>query len=306
VTNDQIAAIECNLFPAARGLVRERVDFPWHQDATGNFTASSRQSSQAVAIDVFQTVNWISSRNRIVAAWAELLRLPVAPDDNWDLTLEYRVDKALLGEPRESQIDVLAQSKSGIVVFECKFTESDGGGCSQVNSIGKGAHKGLRQCNGNYEEQVNPANGKSARCALIAKGVRYWDLIPDVLNIDANMDHTPCPVAGGSYQWMRNLVAARALSLKAGVPAAFGLVYADGPFPMAKKLEDPAWKKSLTDSVAGRAVHLEAVSYQELIRVARDVAIEEDSNTLQVLSDWVQRKFDKVGKRMGSYDDRNW
>jgi hypothetical protein len=197
---------------AIRGLVGERVDFPWHQDVGGNFTARSRKSSQAVAIEVFETVSRLPSRNHIVGAWAELLRLTVTPADSWELTLEYRVDKALLGELRESKIDVLAQAKSGIAVFECKFAETDGGECSQVHKLSKGANEGMRQCNGNYEEQVNPVNKKLGRCALTAKGVRSWDLIPDVMNIDANMDHTPCPVAGGSYQWMRNLVAARALS----------------------------------------------------------------------------------------------
>ena len=114
MTNDQILAIERNLFSAARGLVRKRVDFPWHQDAKGDFTASCRQSSQAVAIDLFETVNRLPSRNRIVSAWANLLRLPVIPADNWELKLEYGVGKALLGELRESQIDVFAQSKSAI------------------------------------------------------------------------------------------------------------------------------------------------------------------------------------------------
>jgi hypothetical protein len=291
MTNDQILAIERNLSPAVRGLVRERLGFPWHRGA------HRPQSSQAVAIDVFGTVDRLPSRNRIVGAWAELLGLPAVPADNWELTLECSVDKALIGEPQATQIDVLAKSERGIIVFECKFTESDGGGCSQVHKRSKGAHKGMSQCNGNYQAQVNPVNKKASRCALTAKGVRYWDLIPDVMNIDAKIDHSPCPVAGGSYQWMRNLVAARALSLQAGVPAVFGLVYADGRFPIAKKLKDPAWKKSLTDSVAGRAVHLETVSYQELIRVAQDVAIDEDAETIEELKQWIQRKFDEAGKR---------
>jgi hypothetical protein len=294
MTNEQLLSIECNLFAAARGLVREQVGFPWHRGA------HSRQSSQALAIDLFETVARLPSRNRIVGAWAELLRVPVTPADNWNLTLEYTVPKALLGEPQGTQIDALAKSESGIIVFECKFTEADGGGCSQVDQRDKGAYKGLRQCNGNYEEQVNPANKKASRCALTAKGVRYWDLIPEVMNIDAKVDHAPCPVAGGSYQWMRNLVVARALSLKAGVPAVFVLVYADGPFPMAKKLKDPTWRKQLTDSIAGRAVHFEALSYQELIRVAQDAAIDEDAKKLEELIDWVQRKFDEVGKRLAS------
>ena len=283
MTNDQLLAIERNLFAGARELVHERADFPWHRGA------NSRKSSQALAIDLFGTVARLPSRNCIVAAWAELLRLPVSPGDNWELALEYSVEKNLLGEPQETQVDVLVKSESGIAVFECKFTEADGGGCSQV-------HK----CNGNYEEQVNPVNKKVARCALTAKGVRYWDLIPDVMNIDANRDQRPCPISGGSYQWMRNLVAARALSQKAGVAAAFGLIYADGPFPIAKKVKDPTRMKELTDSVVGRAVHFEAISYQELIRVARHAAISEDIKQLDELSDWIQRKFDEAGKRLAA------
>ena len=61
-----------------------------------------------------------------------------------------------LSELRETQIDVLAKSTSSIVALECKFTEADGGECSQVHKLGKSAHKGMCQCNGNYEEQVNP------------------------------------------------------------------------------------------------------------------------------------------------------
>jgi hypothetical protein len=292
MTNDQLLKIERNLFATAQGLVRERADFPWH------WGVHSRNSSQALAIDVFATVDRLPSRNRIVGAWAESLRLPVRPADNWDLALEYPVEKSLLSEPSQTQIDVLAKSTSSIVVFECKFTEADGGECSQVHPLGKGAHKGMRQCNGNYEKQVNPVNKKVGRCALTTKGVRYWDLIPDVMNIDANRDHTPCPIAGGSYQWMRNLVVARALSQEAGVPAAFCLVYADGPFPIAKKLKDPTWRKQLTDSVVGRAVHFEAISYQELIRVARDAATNGDIKQLDELNEWVQGKFDEAGKRL--------
>jgi hypothetical protein len=133
MTDEELLAIERNLFAVARGLVRERVDFPWHRDDSGQCTASCQKSSQALAIDVFETVDRLPSRNRIVGAWAELLRLPLAPADNWELTLEYPLPKALLGELRETQIDVLARSSNGIVVFECKFTEADGGGCSQVH-----------------------------------------------------------------------------------------------------------------------------------------------------------------------------
>jgi hypothetical protein len=56
----------------------------------------------------------------------------------------------------------------------------------------------------------------------------------------------------------------------------------------------------LNDSVAGRTVHVEAISYQELIRVARNAAISEDIGTLDALRDWVQQKLDDVGGHLAS------
>lgn len=82
--------------------------------------------------------------------------------------------------------------------------------------------------------------------------------------------------------------------------AGFCTVYADGPFPIAKKLKDPTWRKQLTDSVVGRAIHVEAISYQELIRVARQAAVNEDIATLDALSSWVQKKCDDVGRHLAS------
>jgi hypothetical protein len=64
MTDEQRLAIERNLFEVARDLVRERANFPWHRDDSGQFTASCQKSSQALAIDVFHTVDRLRSRNR--------------------------------------------------------------------------------------------------------------------------------------------------------------------------------------------------------------------------------------------------
>jgi hypothetical protein len=138
--------------------------------------------------------------------------------------------------------------------------------------------------------QVNPVNGRSARCALAGKGIGYWEHVPEVLGIDAETDHRPCPFFGGWYQWMRNLVAALAMMKESGLPAAFVVVFADGPFPMARKVASTEWKQ-LTASAEGGTVPLRAVSYQQLLESARTAATPADRPIVAELNAWVERKM---------------
>lgn len=290
----EIGAIEANLFPDVRDLVRGDLQFPWHRDGRKVVTASQVVSSQALAIDLFGTIRKLQSRDDIFSAWIQHLGLTfVGP---WAVELEALVPKAMLGEPRSTQIDVLARGCTGLIAFECKFTEPDGGACSQPTPIAKGGNAGKRQCDGRYVEQENPVNGVRSRCALTGKGIRYWSLVPEVMNIDPLEDHTPCPFSGGWYQWMRNLVAAAALGRGAGVPSAFVVVYADGPFPMAQKIKAPAWA-DLALAVEGGAVPLRAASYQELLRLAREAASNNDAQTLDDLTQWIERKLILAARR---------
>jgi hypothetical protein len=74
----------------------------------------------------------------------------------------------------------------------------------QPGLIREGAHIGKRQCDGMYRSQTNPVNGKTSRCALSGKGMRYWDVIPKLFDYDAQVDHidTACPFKGhGSLGW---------------------------------------------------------------------------------------------------------
>ena len=284
----EIEAIEGNLFPYVRDMVRHDVRFPWHRDRRKIVTASQVVSSQAKAIDLFGTIRKLPSRDDIVLAWTQHLGLNFAGP--WTVELEALVPKAILREPTSTQIDVLARGSSGLIAFECKFTEPDGGACSQPRQIVAGSNAGKRQCTGHYVQQENPVNGLSSRCALTGKGIRYWSLVPDVMNIDPFENHTPCPFSGGWYQWMRNLVSAAALGRQAGVRSAFVVVYADGPFPMAQKINNPAWS-DLLRTVEGREVPLRAVSYQELLQVARGAARELDACTLDELTRWIERKL---------------
>jgi hypothetical protein len=134
-----LAQIESGLFPAARSVISERPDFPWHLDKKRIPTATLAASSQAIAIDFFQTIKSLSSREVIMAAWNKHLGIPFRGP--WSIELEHVLSKSLLNEPRSTQLDALGISDDGVITFECKFTEPDGGGCSQPNPIQSGAHK---------------------------------------------------------------------------------------------------------------------------------------------------------------------
>jgi hypothetical protein len=288
LNSNEIETVEANLFPHARQLVRKAPVFPWHRDQAGLVTAGRRESSQALALDLFVTIDSLGSRDAILNAWMTALSLQSGA--HWSIEPEVCLPRALLGEPRPSQIDVRAQSGASIVLFECKFTEPDGGGCSQPRTITSGRHAGMAQCSGAYVEQVNPVNGVSARCALSGKGIRYWEFVPEVLAFDPTSDYRPCPFASGWYQWMRNLVAARALSKESGLPAAFVVVYADGPFPMAGKVKSEEWQR-LVETATGRAVPLRVASYQQLLAWAVTAAAPDERPILRDLTAWIERKF---------------
>lgn len=289
LTAAERALIAANLFPGAHDVLN-RVGFPWHRDRDGAATAGLPQSSQALALDLFETVRGLASASTILDAWSDMLGCQLG--DTITITPEVEIKRELLGEPRPTQVDVLLDGRRSVTLLECKFTEPDGGSCSQTQ---KRVNRRLpeapavAQCNGRYEEQVNPLTGQSARCVLTAKGVRYWDFIPKVLDIRADVDHTPkCPFAGGSYQWMRNLVGAYALGVTSHRAGAFAIVYADGAFPMAKKLRTKEWATFVAQLTG--AVPLRSASYQELVTRAREATSGADGSALDALARWVARK----------------
>ncbi len=117
--------------------------------------------------------------------------------------------------------------------------------------------------------------------------------VPQLLNVDSNRDYAPCPFKGGWYQWMRNLVACAAMTEPTGKRGMFAVVYADGPFPMARKVGSPEWRE-FTRCAEGRSVPVATVSYQKLVRWALAAASEDDVALLERLEKWVERKIDSV------------
>ena len=182
----QIEAIKRNLFSDSHTAIEDWEQFPWHTDRSGVVTAPKVESSQALAVEVFGTIAVSPDRNKILNQIASRIGLPSG--DDWHLQLEWQDSESLLREPRPTQVDACALSSKAVMIFECKFTEV-GGPCSQPMPIRTGVHKGLRQCNGNYEMQTNPANGQTAKCVLSAKDIRYWDVIPSVLTFDNSNDY---------------------------------------------------------------------------------------------------------------------
>ncbi len=279
-------AIRANLFPGSQAAICDWSEFPWHRDGAGVIQTFKVESSQALAIDVFGTIKVSRDRDRILGALA--LQCGVPSDGPWTLELEWTDRDRLLGERRPTQVDAIALGRRGLLVIECKFTEV-GGGCSQPSEIAKGAHRGLRQCNGNYALQTNPVNGREARCALTGKEIRYWEIIPEVFGLDPEQDYRPCPFRGEAYQWMRNVVLAQRLASTRGLSSAVIAAYADGDwFPTALKVRSGF----LGQPVASGKTSVVPLSYQSIVALARSVV--NDQSDWIALAAWVMRKIKMV------------
>ncbi|MFT5327332.1 MAG: hypothetical protein ACI8P0_005221 [Planctomycetaceae bacterium] len=188
MTPEERTHIESNLFPASRAAIGSWDSFRWHHDRQRRVDTWKPHSSQALAIDVFGLLSAVSQSDRDVILNDVAEQLGLTSGGPWIVELEWEDADNLLNENARTQVDAVARSPQAIIFFECKFTETDGGSCSQPSAISSGANEGIRQCNGNYESQLNPVNGIESRCALSGKGIRYWDVIPSVVGVDATVD----------------------------------------------------------------------------------------------------------------------
>jgi hypothetical protein len=285
-------SIEANLFPDAHAAIEAWDDYRWHGAAGEVCDAYKEKSSQALSIDVFGTLKVHPGRERVLDALAEQLGLPAGGP--WAVALEWHDPDNVLAEKQPTWVDAMARSPQALILFECKFTEHDGGSCSQTKPLSTGPRRGTRQCSGEYRLQPNPANGKLRmnRCALTAKKIRYWDVIPEVFGYDAGLDYAPCPFAGSWFQWMRNLATCAAVSRQQQVQPAFVVVYADGPgLPMAARVRSAEWQW-LEARINPAAIKFRAMSYQALLTLAQASA--PGDPVWPALAAWVARKVTSV------------
>lgn len=287
----QRQTIANNIFWAAHPALEPWESFHWHPPSTGGASDTYKEhSSQALAIDVFGTIKMSAARDAILAAVARQLDLPTGGP--WTVDLEWSDAQNYLKERQPTWVDAVAQSPQALIFFECKFTEFDGGGCSQRLPIRTGSRRGVVQCNGSYAPQLNPANQLEAYCALSAKGIRYWDIIPAIFGLRNDLDHSPCPFAGPWFQWMRNLTVCYEAARQTGRQAAFVVAYADGPtLPMAARVKSADWARFRRTLRPG-VITLRAMSTQSIVALAQ-AAAPEDAVMAELVA-WVTNKIDGV------------
>jgi hypothetical protein len=275
-----------NIFWAAHQACEPWERFPWRSGRDGSIETWLAHASQGLVIDVFGTIKMSSNRDPILNAIAQTVGLP--PGGPWDLTLEWNAPRNLLNEPRPMRVDVYAESPHSVILFECKFTEPAGGACSQTFT-----RNGFSPCNGTYVQQRDAGNAMASPCALSRKGIRYWDIIPDVFHLDARNDHCPCPFAGSTYQWMRNLVVGYESARKQHKQPAVIIVYADSPsLPMAKKVRSKAWAQ-FTEMVRQDRMAIGVLAYQEVLTLAQKATRDASSDQAvwRELGEWINKKI---------------
>ena len=247
--------IRSNIFPAAHKFIADWASVPWHT------YAHRPHSSQALAFSVFGTISESSVRDEVFTRIAA--RAGLSDSGPWSVLLEWQDATNQLREPRPTQVDAVVVSENSILLFECKFTEP-GGQCSQV----KQDSRKRTACNTRYEMQINTQNGISARCALSGKGVRYWEIIPEVYGIDAGIDHVPCPFAFDNYQWMRNSLLAHSLHNSTGKSVRLFVVFCDVPgLPTADKVRGGG----VGLATVSEETLVRPVSYQDILEIAAEI-----------------------------------
>ncbi|WNM57333.1 PGN_0703 family putative restriction endonuclease [Candidatus Nitrospira allomarina] len=284
--------LERNIFPHAHQACEPWDTFPWHTGRGGAIDTHVTHSSQALAIDVFGTIKTSPDCEAILDALAT--NLGVLAGGPWEITLEWRARPSLLNEPRPTQVDVYAENPHSVIMFECKFTEQDGGACSQTVR-----RKGSVPCNGNYAQQAKRVIDMTSRCALSEKDIQYWDIIPKVFHLDAQTDYNPCPFAGPAYQWMRTLVVAYKLARQKNKQPAVVIVYVDSAdLPMAQKVKAPEWS-DFTRTVRQDQVQFHVRSYQEILTCAQEATRENSgADTVWIaLHEWVNKKISRRHKQ---------
>lgn len=292
LSRGNIHRIRANIFPDAWPAIGDPQKFPWHQDRTGDPQTWKVQSSQALAIDFFGTLKASDQSTRDNCMKRVAVQLGIPADGPWQIELEWIDPENRLRESRQTQVDALARGARGIVAFECKFTER-GGCCSQPKRITNGLNKGKRQCDGSYRLQINPTNNVLERCALTGKGIRYWEIIPELFELDASATYVPCPFAGSWFQWMRNLVLCRELARTEGVDVAFTVVY---PAGLSNPVEHSIHGTGEIPQFRRPGFAIRSFTYSQLVTYALEAAdeCEDDLSKWENLRVWIDTKVSRI------------
>ena len=281
----EIIKIKNNIFPLSRDSIENYNSFSWHIGRDRKIDTDKVQSSQAVMIDVFGLLKQSKYKDQIINSVFN------TNGNSWRIEFEYS-NSSLLNEPTPTQIDVLLENEFEIVIVECKFTEFDGGECSQKDKISKGKNAGLLQCNGNYQNQVNPINLINSKCALTGKGIKYWDYIKNIYEIDTNKDYMPCPFSKSHYQWMRNMCTAQALADLRNKKSRFFICYYDSDICKMKEKFDFNYLEDINKLVKpGKMV--KSITYNELIDKAISITNNYE-NCWSELKDWLNNKVEII------------
>jgi len=272
---EKIDTIKKNLFYRSVDAIEDYHKFDWHSDA------AKLNSSQALTIDFWGCLKQSKFKNQLINI------LFNKNEQNWEIEFEY-VDKKLLSEKKSTQIDILIKGVNTALILESKFTEKDGGGCSQVNRL----KNNNLQCNGNYELQINPNNNIQSRCALTGKGIKYWKYIERTTHFIIDNDYSPCPFKKGEYQWMRNISFASAYSIEYKIKVETYLVYLDSAkCSISKKVSKGTYLGELKGKIKDSYSFM-PISYNSLIsRCIKYLEREENERKIWMdLEQWILMK----------------
>lgn len=165
----------------------------------------SFNSSQALALSILGNLRLLD---------ADLFYLNDVVDDEYNeglfsmvqpfarkLIFEYEVES--LNEKRKTSIDALLKGDDYNILIECKYTEPKVGSCSRPTLKKKDTNYLTDYCNGSYTRQQE----RNERCTLTEIGTLYWEYIPQLFNIQNDLDYVICPL-NTKYQLVRNILAA--------------------------------------------------------------------------------------------------
>jgi hypothetical protein len=270
------AKIRANIFPPAHSAALELADADWHNHA------DRPNSSQALAISVFGTVEASSERDNILNRVADRIGLPRASD--WTIKLEWWDESNALKEKSPTLVDAVAVNTSAdtMILFECKFTEG-GGACSQLKNA---------KCDGRNPGPLDPTASVPHACPLSRKGIKYWSYVSAIFDT-ATLAGSICPFGDERYQWMRNLTLGAALKADRGINTGLVAVYVDRPkLYMREKIVSEGWPKTL-GLRADNSIPMITLSYQDIVQFALDAVRTSGSSphTWRDLSAWIETRI---------------